>query len=100
MSRLSDVVRAEVADRFSASDAPNVVSALETTMLPLLEGADRDRARARVHLATIKLAHGDVVRFQQALAMAQTDWRDVLVAAGLAHADWPEVLRTAGWRVP
>jgi hypothetical protein len=100
VSRVSEVVRAEVAGRFSASDAPQVISALETTTLPLLEGADRDRGRARVHLATIKLADGDVTRFQQALAVAQMDWRDVLVAAGLANGDWPEVLRAAGWRVP
>jgi hypothetical protein len=100
VSRVSDVVRAEVADRFGATDAPQVLSALEATALPLLEGADRDRARARVHLATIKLADGDVARFQQALALAQIDWRDVLVAAGLANADWPQVLQAAGWRVP
>jgi hypothetical protein len=100
VSRVCDVVRAEVADRFSAPNALQVVSALEGASLPLLEGADRDRDRARVHLATIKLADGDVARFEQALALARIDWRDVLVAAGLANADWPEVLHAAGWRVP
>jgi hypothetical protein len=100
VSRVSDVVRAEAGDRFSASDAPQVVAALETTTLPMLEGAERDRERARVHLAIIKMAGGEVRLFQQALSLAQLDWRDVLVAAGLANADWRSVLGAAGWRVP
>jgi hypothetical protein len=97
---VSDVVRAEVRERFGQQEASEVISALEATALPLLEAPDRVRERARVHMATIKLADGDLPRFRQALVMARADWRDVLVAAGLAQYDWPEVLRAAGWRVP
>ena len=35
-------------------------------------------------------------RFDVHLGQAQTDWRDVLVAAGLAHQDWPRVLESRG----
>jgi hypothetical protein len=96
---LHDVVRAEIRDRFEAGAAAQVVSALDASPLPFL-GADRDHDRARVHLAILKLADGDMGRFQQALALAQVDWRDVLVAAGLGDADWPLVLRATGWRAP
>jgi hypothetical protein len=100
VSQVSDVVRAEVGNRFHVSEGHQVLSALESANLPFLESAERERERARVHLAIIKLADGDMGGFQQALAMARTDWRDVLVAAGLANADWPKVLQDAGWRVP
>jgi hypothetical protein len=100
VGHVSDAVRAEVSHRFGAAEALQVISALESAVLPFLDSAERDRGRARVHLAIIKLADGDMLRFQQALTLAQTDWRDVLVAAGLANADWPKVLREAGWRVP
>jgi hypothetical protein len=100
VNQVSDVVRAEVQNRFSSEEAAQVISALEATSLPLLEGADRDRGRARVHLAAIKLADGSLARFHDALAMARVDWRDLLVATGLANGDWPDVLRAAGYRVP
>jgi hypothetical protein len=100
VSQVSGLVRAEVVDRFAASDADRVVSALESAHLPFLEGAERERGRTRVHLAILKLADGDMSRLHEALSSAEADWRDVLVAAGLANGDWPEVLREAGWRVP
>ena len=56
--------------------------------------------RPRIHLAIIKLAAGDVTRFREAVAVAEQDWRDVLVAAGLGNADWRDQLRAAGMRVP
>lgn len=99
-SLVSPIVRAQARERFAGPEADEVISALGTTKLPLLDAPDRHRERARVHMAVIKVADGDLQRFRRALTMACTDWRDVLLAAGLAHADWPEVLRTAGWRVP
>jgi hypothetical protein len=79
-----DVARAEVRDRFAASEAVQLMAALDATPLPLLEGSDRDRERDRVHMAILKLTRGEMGRFQQALAMARLDWRDALVNAGLA----------------
>src|SRR6516162_5163280 len=100
MKCLSDLVRLEIGERFESSEAAEIVLALDATPLPLLEGDDRERDRARVHLAILKLADGDIERFRAAFAMARSDWRDVLVAAGLANADWPNVLRKSGCRVP
>lgn len=46
----------------------------------------------RVHAAIVLLANGNLSRFRQALDLSRTDWRDVLMAAGLADEDWPDHL--------
>lgn len=46
----------------------------------------------RVQAAIVLLANGDIARLKQAIDLAATDWRDLLVAAGLANADWPDQL--------
>jgi hypothetical protein len=52
--------------------------------------ADEDPAgRERIQAATLELARGDVRELLRAVAEAETDWRDVLVAAGLENEDWP-----------
>jgi hypothetical protein len=100
MGRLAALVRAEVIERFASVDGHKVMSTLETTALPLIDDPSRDRERARVHLAILKLSKGDLAEFRRAVDLARRDWRDVLVAAGLANGDWPDVLRREGWRVP
>lgn len=97
---VSDLVLREVRARFVARDAVDVERLLRATALPFLDAPDRDRERDRVHLAIVKRAEGHFERFARTLALAATDWRDVLVAAGLAHEDWPDVLRAAGFPVP
>ena len=100
MGRLAALVRTEVIERFAFVDGREVMSTLETTALPLIDDPSRDRERARVHLAILKLSKGDLAEFRRAVGLARRDWRDVLVAAGLANGDWPDVLRREGWRVP
>jgi hypothetical protein len=52
--------------------------------------ADEDPAgRERIHAAVLELARGDVRKLLRAVVEAETDWRDVLVAAGLEKEDWP-----------
>ncbi|HLQ39203.1 MAG TPA: hypothetical protein VK348_15440 [Planctomycetota bacterium] len=58
------------------------------------------RGQARIQLACLRLAAGDLLQLRQSVAAAEIDWRDVLVSAGLGNADWPEVLRRDGWPVP
>jgi hypothetical protein len=41
------------------------------------------------------LAGGSLERLEREAALAETDWRGVLVAARLAHADWPDRLADA-----
>jgi hypothetical protein len=61
--------------------------------LPDVAGYDREiLASERVHAAIIILANGTIKKFRNAIELATTDWRDLLVAAGLAHEDWPTQL--------
>lgn len=66
----------------------------------MLDDASHPREHDRVHLGILKLADGDFERFARALALAATDWRDLLINAGLADDDWREVLRSADFPVP
>lgn len=49
-------------------------------------------ASERVQAAIVLLAYGDMFRLRQAIDLAISDWRDVLMAAGLADGDWPAQL--------
>jgi hypothetical protein len=61
--------------------------------LPAEAGYDEETLRSeRIRAATVLPAHGDHGRLRDAIVLAKTDWRDLLVAAGLAHADWPDRL--------
>lgn len=76
-------------------DFPEPGSAPEVLrLLADLATGSRDEmlASERVHAAVVLAADGDIRRLHQALELAATDWRDVLVAAGLANADWPRRL--------
>lgn len=41
----------------------------------------------RVRFAALKLSGGELARLQDAVKLAQQDWRDLLVAAGFGEAD-------------
>ncbi len=64
---------------------------------PPAERPDWARERARLQLALVKLAGGDVAEFSRQLDGARRDYRNTLCAAGLESDDWPEVLRAAGY---
>ena len=96
---LNGEVAAEIARRFSPSDAATAETLLKSTPLPLLPDLVSVDA-ARVHMAAIKVANGDLERLRAALAAATSDWRDLLLAADLAGNDWQEVLTQSGFRIP
>ena len=52
--------------------------------LPLV-GASRPELLERIRFAAIRVSGGDLERLREAIRLAQTDWRDVLVAAGFAE---------------
>ena len=54
------------------------------TNLPFLEALD-PVALERYRFAALKLSCGRIEKSQQAVELAQKDWRDLLVAAGYAH---------------
>jgi hypothetical protein len=53
--------------------------------LPLVDSADE---RERIQAAIVLAARGRWSAFEQLAELAEVDWRDVLVAAGLADEDW------------
>ena len=98
--RVSELVRGEIQRRFSPSDADELRTLLEKTEIPFLDAPDRASERARVHLAILLDANGDLDRARRGVELATWDWRDLLVTAGMEHANWPTVLRDAGYPVP
>jgi hypothetical protein len=52
-------------------------------------------AEERVQASIVLWATGDLSRFHDSLALAEVDWRDVLVRGGLANEDWRQVLYSA-----
>jgi len=62
-------------------------SSLPLWAVPTPEGLER------IRFALLKLSSGSLAELERAVAIANTDWRDVLVAAGFgdalqAHIDW------------
>jgi len=94
-SAISEKTRILVARMFPLSEQPTVVDLLETRCgadLPLIS-ADMSPLLERVHLAVLKLADGSLPALRRAVVVANSDWRDVLVAAGFAdsltaHESW------------
>jgi hypothetical protein len=46
----------------------------------------------RIQAAVVVLSNGDLEQLEHYAALAETDWRDVLVFSGLGNADWPSRL--------
>ncbi len=82
-------VRKEAERLFAADQVAAVLTALESTALPLMSDNPE-----RIHLAILLLSNGDWRRFDREVREAAKDWRDTLCAAGLQNADWRSVL----WR--
>jgi hypothetical protein len=82
-ARLERRVRAEFGEA-----AGQVLAQLASLELPLAEKQSPERLAA----AIVVCARGDRDRLAVAVRLAERDWRDVLVAAGLANGDWPDRL--------
>jgi hypothetical protein len=59
-------------------------------VLPFLE--DRPQEIERVQAAVVLSARGDRDRFESLAALAEVDWRDVLVGTELADADYEDAM--------
>jgi dihydrodipicolinate synthase/N-acetylneuraminate lyase len=71
---------------FSEDERDLVLSALVDTCgnnLPLLADSTPTDLE-RVRFAVLKLSGGDLRKLSSAIALAQADWRDLLVCAGFA----------------
>jgi hypothetical protein len=82
---------------------PNLWERVETTLMidcgPVqVHSRDFDgEAMERIWLATLKLSDGSITAFENAVLLAQIDWRDVLLGAGFgndldAHIKWAAVI--------
>jgi hypothetical protein len=62
--------------------------------LPLVDSPTPESLE-RIRFAVLKLSLGSLSELERAIAVAHSDWRDVLVAAGFggslrAHVDWSD----------
>jgi len=85
---VTERTRAVIRRFFAAADHGLVEDLLEQKCgvnLPLT-GLWADTQFERLWLAVLKLSNGDVGRLREAIALAQRDWRDVLVGSGFGHS--------------
>ncbi|WP_132346099.1 hypothetical protein [Micromonospora sp. 15K316] len=87
---MSDRLQAWMRARFGPSEAEAVLGLL-IDLVPMAPAGTAESTE-RVQAAVLFLSGGDTQRFLDAAALAQQDWRDVLVAAGLADDDWADRL--------
>lgn len=77
-----------VADRISQDFDTRDKAWVLDRLFSLDIGSSQVGLNERVCAAIVLVADGDVDRFVNAAALAERDWRDVLVSAGLAGEDW------------
>lgn len=90
---ISDRLQAYVRRRFAPDEVEPIFGLLAEVVYE--EPGSTEEGIERIQAAVVLIADGDVQRLLRAMEMAQDDWRDVLVAAGLAHEGWPERLGVA-----
>ncbi len=81
---------------FRSEEVAEVTALLETECaanLPLLGTAATPLGLERIRFAVLRCSGGDLGRLRDAITLAKSDWRDVLVAAGFAarveaHLAW------------
>jgi hypothetical protein len=97
MTDPSSLVQNHIARLFPPEEQDEVTRLLKEdcgTVLPLTDNASPEFFE-RVQCAALKLSEGRMDKLYDAIALAQTDWRDLLVVAGfaedpVAHKDWRE----------
>lgn len=78
---VSEGVRRMAAGQYPPDRLQGVIDLLGAARLPYLEGPSD--GRDRVHMAMLRYAGGDEKRLAEAVEMAETDWRDLLMAVGM-----------------
>jgi hypothetical protein len=101
MIRLSRATKTRIRALFPQRDWPVVQELLEHECgdkLPFLE-PEHAKLAERIRFAVVKLSAGNLEQLQRAVAEAQIDWRDTLMAAGFGtdtrtHKRWRPQVRT------
>ena len=86
---LSPRLAAKVDRDFDATERPRVIASLERIDLGSWRATRPPLGRERVLAAVLVLTRGDVDRLTGSIGIAERDWRDALVWAGLGNPDWP-----------
>ncbi len=91
------LVKIHIARLFPPEKQEEVTHLLKEDCGTALPGTDNASPEffVRVQCAALKLSEGRIDKLYDAIALAQTDWRDLLVSAGFAedtqaHEDWKE----------
>lgn len=87
--------RTKLEQLFSQDQISEAVDLLEAkcgTGLPLIDAQGAEGIE-RIRCAVLKISDGSLEKLHEAVQLANTDWRDVLVAAGFAeslraHLSW------------
>lgn len=86
---------------FAEAERGQVIDLLALECGANLPFCDRSTGKQleRIRFAALKLSEGDLDKLREAVRIAQSDWRDVLVAAGFghslgAHRTWSDSLKT------
>ncbi|MEV0094007.1 hypothetical protein [Streptomyces sp. NPDC050738] len=88
-ARLERRIHEDFPERGSAPEIMRILDGLTETA-----GHDAECcAGERLQAAIIVLAQGSVRQFRDAVQLALTDWRDLLVAADLADENWRDRLQ-------
>jgi hypothetical protein len=74
--------------RFDDADAPAVLSALRAWRISY----ETEPPSERLIAAALFVADGRREGLRESFRLAERDWRDLLVAAGLEHGNWRKVL--------
>jgi hypothetical protein len=94
VTELSDRIRASVGALFSSEER----DVAERALVGLRQLTPHADLLERIRLAAVRLSGGRMAELEQAIELAQLDWRDLLVASGFAddareHTRWtPRVL--------
>ena len=87
MTPLTPATRRRLNLLFAPSDRVEAAKLLVSECgnnLPMMEDASAS-ALDRFRLAALKLSGGTLRGLRSAIALAKTDWRDLLIAAGFGH---------------
>jgi hypothetical protein len=88
MIELSAATRRHIATLFPLADAEEAADLLARECaenLPLIGPHATPGSLERFRFAALRVSAGSLAGLREAIALAKTDWRDLLVAAGFAH---------------
>ena len=108
MTDVSAYIRSKLAEVLPRDAAARAISRLETTNFPLAKSGSELETRIRLGILkcvcdpwhSIYVEPSTIDKFEDALQLAKTDWRDLLVSAGLENDDWRSVLIRSGYETP